>query len=335
MRLKKQHVVLLGIIAVLLIYLALGTGRNKVSYKVPRLPGLEQEEITKIEISQADRSIVLSGQEENWRILPQEYPADPVKVKDMLETITGLTLTELAAEKENYERYELDEASRIRVKAFIGEKVAREFDIGKVPSTYRHTFVRIADDTKVYYARESFRSRFDQEIEDLRHKVVMTFDSNEVSEIRITQAGETVTLTKQMISVEPDTQAAEAEGEDPETKAPPEPAQQEAWVTPEGKSADKSTLDGILSEMSDLRCDEFLEEGIAEQELDPVFSITVKGAKDFTLRIFAKQDDDAGKYPALSSESPYAFLLSTYRAERIIKKQADLFPEEETEQEEK
>jgi hypothetical protein len=336
MRLKKQHVILLGVIAILLIYLLLGTGRNKISYKVPRLTQLAQEEITKVEIFKADQSLVLSGQEEDWLILPQEYPADPVKVRDMLETISGLTLTELAAEKENYERYELDEGGRIRVKAYSGEQVVREFDIGKVPSTYRHTFVRLADDTKVYYARESFRSRFDQEIKDLRHKVVMTFDKNEISEIRITQAGETMTLSKTMVPVEPESKPADQEGEDPETATVPEPAEQEAWVTSEGKTADNNTLDAILSEMSDLRCDEFLEEDISEQEQEPVFAITVKGSKDFTLRIFTKQDDDAAaKYPALSSESPYAFLLSTYRAERIIKKQTDLFPEVDTEKEEK
>ena len=89
--------------------------------------------------------------------------------------------------------------------------------------------------------------------------------------------------------------------------------------------------------MSDLRCDEFLEgEGISEEEQSPVFAVTVKGSKDFTLRIFAKQDGEGeGKYPALSSESPYAFLLSTYRAERIIKKKTDLFPDVQTDQEEK
>lgn len=338
MKLKRQHVILLGIIAVLLIYLVLGTGRNRVSYRVPRLPQLDQENITKIEISQAEGTLVLSGQGENWKILPQDYTADPVKVEDMLETIAGLTLTELAAEKENYARYELDEDSRIRVKAFIGEELAREFDIGKVPSTYRHTFVRLADDPKVYYARESFRSRFDQEVKDLRHKVVMTFDKNEISEIQIAQAGETIALSKQMVAVEPDpdTVAEPEEGEDAEPQAKPEPTQQEAWVTAEGTSADKSILDTVLSEMSDLRCDEFMEdEGLSEEEQAPVFTITVKGAKDFTLRIFAKQDEDAGKYPALSSESPYAFLLSTYRAERIITKKTDLFPQDNTEQEEK
>ncbi len=61
---------------------------------------------------------------------------------------------------------------------------------------------------------------------------------------------------------------------------------------------------------------------------EPVFNITLKGTKEYTLRIFAKQEGDNGKYPALSSESGFPFLLATYGAERIIKKPKDLFPEE-------
>jgi hypothetical protein len=77
-----------------------------------------------------------------------------------------------------------------------------------------------------------------------------------------------------------------------------------------------------------------MEEGLSPEEdgQEPVFSVTVAGSRDYTLRIFTKQDTESGKYPALSSESPYPFLLSTYKAERIIKKEKDLFPEENEEE---
>ncbi len=328
MKMKKEYLILLGIIAVLLIYLLFGTGRSRMSYDVPKLKNLVPEDITRIEISLADRSFTLAGGGEDWNIQPQDYAADPVKVQDMLDSIAGLQLTELAAEKQDYQRYDLDEDSRITVKAYKDEELLRGFDIGKTPSTYRHTFVRMADDIRVYYARESFRSRFEFEVKDLRDKRVMSFDKNEISEIRITQANETLVFVKKAVPAPQEAGESEEEGE-AETEPPQEPpAEQEAWVTADGRTGDKADLDTILSELSDLRCDEFLEEGSPDQDHEPVFSVTVKGTKDFTLRIFPKQDMESGNYPALSSENSYPFLLSTYKAERIIKKYKDLFPEE-------
>ncbi len=326
--------ILLGIIAVLLIYLLFGTGKNKMSYAVPRLKNLDQAELTRIEILGKDRSITLVGKEKNWTILPQEFPADPVKVEDMLDTIAGLTLTELAAEKEDYLRYELDQENRLNIKAFQGETLVREFDIGKTPSTYRHTFVRIADDTRVYYARDSFRSRFDSEVKDLRNKAVLSFDKNEISEISITQAGTTLVFTKKLVVKEPgpETPATQEGQEAAATQQPASPQEEEAWVSSDGRTGLKDSLDTVLSELSDLRCDEFLEDDNPMENLEPVFSVTLKGTKDYTLRIFVKQEDDNGKYPALSSENAFPFLLSTYKAERIIKKPQDLFPEEEEKQ---
>ncbi len=333
MKIKKEYMILLGIIAVLVIYLIFGTGRSKMSYTIPDLKSLDQSEITRIEVIQADRSLTLAGEGDVWKIQPQEFLADPVKIQDMLKTIAELRLTDLAAESQDFQRYDLDEDSRITVKAFKADEMLRQFDIGKTPSTYRHTFVRMADDTKVYYAKESFRSRFEIEINDLRDKGVMEFDRNEISEIRISQAGATVVFNKAMLP--PPQKSADAE-EEAETKTSEEPAgEQEAWISADGRAGIKTELDAILSDLSDLRCDDFLEGESPDQSMEPIFSVTVKGTKDYTLRIFTKQDDDNGNYPALSSESPYPFLLSTYRAERIIKKEKDLFPEEEKVEEEK
>ena len=132
----------------------------------------------------------------------------------------------------------------------------------------------------------------------------------------------------------PPQKPADAE-EEAETKTEEQAGEQEAWISADGRAGIKTELDAILSDLSDLRCDDFLEGESPDQSMEPIFSVTVKGTKDYTLRIFTKQEDDNGNYPALSSESPYPFLLSTYRAERIIKKDKDLFPEEEKVEEEK
>jgi hypothetical protein len=350
MKIKKQYLILSGIIAVLLIYLILGGSRSKMSYEVPKLESLNEQDITKLEIILSDRTVILGGQGESWNIEPQDYPADPVKVEDMLETVSNLTLTELASEQQDYQRYDLDQDSRITVKAYQDEKIVREFDIGKIPSTYRHTFIRMADDTRVYYARESFRSRFEVEIKDLRDKKVMSFDKNAISEIQLKQEDSTWTFAKKMIPVptpeektpaEKEETEAEAEAEtevETEVETAQEPQEQEAWVTADGKTGDKTNLDTILNELSDLRCDDFIEGKTEADYPSPIYTVMLKGNKDYTLQIYAKEEKEEGgedegssqdeKYPAVSSESPYPFLLSTYRAERIMKKAEDLFPQQ-------
>ena len=206
MKLKKEYLLPAAVIVILLVYLIVGTGKNKMSYDVPQLKPIPSGEIDKIEITQTAGTISIVGKDESWSILPQEYKADPVKVKDMLKSIENLTLTELAAEKQGYQRYDLTDDKKIQVKAFKGSELVREFDIGKTPSTYRHTFVRIKDDTRVYYARESFRSNFAYEIKDLRHKVVMALDKNEISGVNIEQENSLFEFTKQMVPVSVPTQ---------------------------------------------------------------------------------------------------------------------------------
>ncbi len=346
MKMKKQYWILSGIIAVLLIYLILGGGRSKMSYEVPKLKSLDEQEITKLEIILSDRTVTLGGKGEAWKIEPQDYPADPVKVEDMLESVSSLALTELASEQQDYQRYDLDQDNRITVKAYQGDRLVREFDIGKTPSTYRHTFVRMADDTRVYYARESFRSRFEVEIKDLRDKKVMSFDKNAVSEIHLKQEDSTLVFAKKTVPVPAPEEKTPAEKEgteaeketETETETPQEPQEQEAWLTTDGRTGDKTSLDAILNELSDLRCDDFIEGKALEDYASPIYTVMVKGNKDYTLKIYAKEEEEKeegdegvsqdGEYPAVSSESPYPFLLSTYRAERIMKKPEDLFPKQ-------
>ncbi|MCJ7579323.1 MAG: DUF4340 domain-containing protein, partial [Candidatus Aminicenantes bacterium] len=244
MKLKKEYWVLIGVILVLLVFLLAGGRRNKMSYRVPDLARVSEENITKIEISSAGEPIVLSGKDSSWTILPQEYKADRDKISSMLNIIANLTLTELAAENKDYQRYELDEGKKISVKAYSGDDLVRTFDVGKVSSTYRHTFVRVGEDSRVYVARESFRSTFEVERGDLRDKTVLTFDQNEITAILIEQEGSTLQFSKTVIPAEaPSPEVAE------ETSTQPSEGQ-EVWQTEDGTKGSKTDIDSIVSQMA-------------------------------------------------------------------------------------
>ncbi len=325
MKLKKEYLILFGVIAVLFVFLLSGR-KNKMSYRVPDLERVDEDTITKIEISSEGDTIILSGKDSRWTILPQEYLADSGKVSSMLDIIANLTLTELAAEKKDYQRYELDEQKRISVHAYSGEERIRSFDVGKVSSTYRHTFVKVGENPRVYFARESFRGTFEVDRADLRDKTVMSFDRNEITGILIEQEDSTLHFSKTMIPVE-----------DPSPETAEEPAiqpaaGQEAWVTEDGTKGSKTDLDSILSQLSDLECESFIEDKSKDDFADPIYSVTITGGKDYSLRIYAKNEDE-DKYPAVTSETPYVVFLASWKAENIMKK-ADVLVEKEEEEEE-
>ncbi len=324
MKLKKEYLILLGVIVVLCVILLVGGRKGKMTYSVPDLELLDADNITKIEVSSAEETIVLSGDEKRWTILPQEYLADSDKIQSMLDIVAGLTLTELAAEAKGYQRYELDEEKKISVNAFNGEDLVRTFDVGKVSSTYRHTFVKVGEDPRVYFARESFRSTFEVDRADLRDKTVMTFDVNEITEIVLEQEDSTLHFSKTIIP---------AEVPSPETAEEPatQPAEgQEAWVTGEGTKGNKTEIDSIISQMSDLKCDSFIEDKTVEDFAEAIYTVKITGGKDYSLQIYAK-DEDEEKYPAVTSETPYVVFLTSWEAENIMKKADDLVEKEEEE----
>ena len=324
MKLKKEYWILFGVIVVLLVFLLSGGRRNKMSYRVPDLARVSEENITKIEISSAGEPIVLSGKDSNWTILPQEYKADMDKVSSMLSIVANLTLTELAAETKDYQRYELDEENKITVYAYTGDDLVRVFDVGKVSSTFRHTFVRVGEDSRVYVARESFRSTFEVESADLRDTTVMTFDLNEITAILIEQEDSTLHFSKTMIP----TEASSPEATE-ETAAQPAEGQ-EAWQTEDGTTGSKTDIDSIVSQMADLKCDSYIEGKSKDDFTDPIYSVKITGSKDYSLQIFAK-DEEADSYPAITSESPYAVFLPSWKAESIMKK-ADVLVQKEDEE---
>lgn len=335
MKIKKEFIVLSGIILALILVLIFTGDRERVTYRIPKLDTIDREEIDRIEVEKAGEKVVLSTAEEGWKILPGEYPADKSKVDDMLEIITGLTLTELASEKENYDRYDLDDGSRISVKAFKNDTLLRAFHVGKTSSTYSHTYVRLDDGKRVFHARESFRSTFEQETEDLRNKKVMAFDKNEISRISLTggELEEPLILEKKAVPVETPPEEAETENEEEKTEEaePAPPAEEEAWMLGDGTLAKKTEVDSLLSHVSDLSCDSFIEDKSKEDFTEPLFTIVLTGNKEYTLKIFDKGEEENAKYPVLSSESPYPFRLTKYNAERIMKKKDDLFEKEEEE----
>jgi hypothetical protein len=313
MKIKKEYVILLVLIAALSAYLVLRKP-DRTHYQLPKLQDMAETDISKIEIDKGGTSVVVNKKGSGWEIATKGYPADSGKVKAILDTLKNLTLTALVSEAKDYNRYDLDDAKKIRVRAWASDDLKRDLDVGKPAPTYRHTFVKLAGDDRVYYAQESFRSKFDQSTDVLRDKTVLSFDQGEIREVSITKGDKSIVLKSKDVPQE--TTAKAQQEKTAEASSPPKV--ETVWEDAGGKKADRKSLSEILGVLSSLKCEKYLE-GAKEDLKDPIYEIGLKGNKVYQLSIFNKKEKDAKEYPAVSSENGYPFLLSTWRVDKILK----------------
>lgn len=307
MRIKTEFIALIAVI-IILFALLIFQSSNSVHYELPEIESINKQDISKIEIKKSDQSLTLIKKSSRWIIDPQAYPCDNNKINDMIDSIANLTLTALVSESKDYKRYGLDNEQNIIVKAFnIKNQLLIEFEIGKQASTFRHTFVKIPNNIKVYQASNSFRDNFDQKIDALRDKLVMKFDKNEVTEIEVEKDKKKLHFIKKIKPVELNT------------------GKKEEWLTIDKKKANSEEIDSIFNELSKLVCSKYIEDKTKQDFSNPIYTITLKGNKLYSISIFEKiEEKESNEYPAITSESPYPFILSSYKVDNIMKKPEEL-----------
>jgi hypothetical protein len=313
MKIKKEYIILALIIIALSVYLVMRRG-DRTLYELPDLPQVSQKEITRLQISRGKAIIDLNRKNSNWYLAPKEYPADADKIKNMLDNIEKLTLTALVSESGNYSLYDLSGEAKINVKAWQGESLKRDIDVGKTASSFRHTFVKTAGDERVFHARGNFRNTYDTTIDDLRDKSILTYTPSEIQQIQVTAETQPIVLNRTQLPEKKESPTAEKQ----ENTSPPVP--KTAWQTPDGRTGDEAAVNQLLNTLSNLRCDTFIEDRAKEDfTTTPLINIQLKGSQEYSLSIFAKTAEKETQHPAISSDSKYAFLLTDSEAQGIMK----------------
>jgi len=311
MKIKKEYIILAVIIAALLIYLS-QRSTDRTLYQLPDVPEISNSDITKIEINKNSTPIILSKEGDRWTIGPKKYPADTLKVTNILDVMGKLTLTALVSESKSYNRYNLDDDNKIAVKAFDKDKLKLEFDIGKAASSFRHTFVKIAGDERVFHARGSFRGKFDKTVDDLRDKTVLAFKLSEIDDIYITKGNKEISFRRTKSSLEV------KESKETDTSNPKSQQTEITWQNASGKKGDNSKINRLLTTLSDLSCEKYLSGQSKDEFTGPLYTLILKGSKEYKLSIFKKLDPDNEDYPAISSENSYPFILSGSQVKSIM-----------------
>ena len=316
MKLKKEYIFIAIAIVLLIGYLSVRE-TDRTEYRLPAIARVAASDITRIEIARQEGTVVLEKKDTQWRIQPQDFPADPGKVTTMLDDLEKLSLTALVSESKSYSRYDLEPDKAILVKAWAGEELKRDIQIGKPAPTFQHTFVRVGEAPEVYHAQQNLKTAFDQTADKLRDKTVLAFNMEEVTEIAITKEGKQTVIRKSEMAPPPAATAPAPAEEAPPADAAARPTEVQ-WLTDQGKQADLSKMNRLLSTLSRLSCESYLEGKSISDLSNPVSSIVIKGKKDYTLTLYAKTGKDAAGYPASSSETGSVFTLSDRQAEPFI-----------------
>lgn len=313
MKIKKEYIFLALVIGVLAGYL-LQREPNRTHYHLPEVSPLDGKGVSKIEIITPEESIVLNRQDAAWVIAPKAYPADSNRVQEMLRVMGNLSVTAMVSSSKSYERYDLSDNRKIHVKAWVGDDIGLEFDVGKRASTYQHTYVRFPEDSNVYQAGGDLRTIFENKSQTLRDRSVLSFIKEDIREIQINQGEKSMLIRRKAIPIEKDkTDIDNATGtRTTETAA--------VWETADGKKVDEFRVSQALLPLADLNCQKYIENKTKPDFKDPQYSVQLQGTEELFLWIFDRNDGEAESYAAVSSQNDYPFFLSKHQVENIKEK---------------
>lgn len=311
---KRELAVLFFVIVALIFYIS-SHKSGKTRYELPELEAVKADDISRVSVRKGDSEIIVEKDNDQWRVGPRKYPADRTRVNAMIQDLGGMKLSALASESKNYTLYELDDKMRIDAALYKGDDVVRRVGIGKPASSSSHTFVRIGDDPRVYHAAGNFRSDFDTTVSNLRDKKVMTFSDDitqivlkKGSDLLIIQRTEAPMSTETPMSVEPSKKGQDSSSWKSETPV--------RWKTDRGQEVKTAEIEQMVNTLSNFQCDGFIEDRTKDDFASPEYSVTLTGARSYVISFHDKTD---GRYAAVSSESEYPFLVSEWKARRIMK----------------
>lgn len=327
MKIKKEYIILVLIIIGLSVYLYTRSS-DRTLYELPEIPKVVKKEITRLQITKGESEIALNKKDEQWYIAPAEYPTDANKIKDMLNALENFTLTAMVSESKNYHRYDLTQDQRINIKAWQGQDLKIDIDVGKTASSFRHTFVKPSGDERVFHAQGNLTNNFDVTTDDLRDKTVLALKPEDIQQIKISKEQQSLAFTRTTVPVEVKTSTSEKKEENP-PQSDPVPA----WQADSGQPVNESALTQLLTAVAKLRCEQFINDRKKEDFTSPLFKLQLKGAQEHELSIFAKTEENDPNYPAVSSDSDYAFMLSGSQVNRIMKDPSAFLQTPETDQE--
>ncbi len=238
------------------------TGRQDAEEAQKRLfSGFDQESIEKISLQTADGvGVEIQRVEGRWRIQsPLDFPADSFAIDGIASTLTSIQSESVIDEPRPPEVYGLGSGgTQVR---FTAGGAERSLSIGNATPVGSNVYAATDGNDSIYIVASHRTNALAKAFDDLREKRISRFDSSSVRRIRLSW---------------PDGDGRAGVAID---------ASDEGWrlIEPIQGPADEAAVDDLLSNLSTLRADGFLDEPGTDQEMgfdQPVFEANIELAAE-------------------------------------------------------
>lgn len=237
-----------GIILALIIFIGLGFYVFLVEKKKPVSEGkkeiilkFDKDKARRLILSRDEKEIVLNrDKDDKWQITsPLITKADDEVVKDLVNDLSGLESSQnLEVEPSEWEDFGLKKP-KFEVTVLIEGNREEKLAFGDKNPAGTSTYTRLRGKDKIYLVPIYQADSFNKEVFDLREKRLLLFDKEKVTGVELIYGGEDILLEKH--------------GEE--------------WqvVKPVKDKGDKYEIDGLISDIYDLKADGFIDK-IEENE---------------------------------------------------------------------
>ncbi|MCF8109443.1 MAG: DUF4340 domain-containing protein [Desulfohalobiaceae bacterium] len=305
MKLKKEYLIIVLVIIGLSVYIYSRTS-ERINYELPQIAPIETDRVTRIRIAKQDEVIDLARDKGRWVVGQRGYPARAGSIEDLLTALDRFRVTDLVSRSRNYSRYSLDREAATGLKAWAGQELVRSFLVGKQASTYRNSYVRLANDPNIYLSRSNWKQTLNREPDDFQDKVVLDFDEKRLRKIVLQGPKGSLTLKRGQNESLP----KEKDGAQLETAL---------WRTASGQEIDQSSLNKLLQSMAGLTCSRYLEGRDKQDFKSPDYRLVLDcGQEDVFSLYLGEKQGNAAQYHGISEENGFPFALSEQKGKEIV-----------------
>lgn len=207
---------------------------EKEAEKKTLLAAFDKRRVVAVDLVYPDASIKLRRKDGRWRIeAPVDVPADTGTIRNLLDAVATAESKKVVAETAGSPAtYGLDApVAQVTIELDDGSRLPT-VRVGKATPVGYGAYARVGDDPSILLTTGAFQAGVKKSVDDLRDRTVLSFDSANLREVRISANGRSDVLL-------------EREGEGWKISRPSE------------LRADPSQVQGFLTSLENLRADGF------------------------------------------------------------------------------
>jgi hypothetical protein len=247
-------------------------------------PDVEVEAISSIRLTTSDGvSARLEHAEGSWTLSePLAFPADVFTADGLASNLAGLSSEALLEDPQPLEEYGLGDAAR--VVRFSADGTEHGLRLGKKTPIGSNSYAQVEGSPAIMTVATYKARSFEKSLTDLRERRILDFDTNAVQRIEVSWPDGSVHLERVLPATPED------DAEDADTAEGAVPSTWRLTAPVEGR-ADDEAVDRLLSDLSFLRADGFVDDPSDEALAgfdDPAYEIVLHGeaGEDGTQRIW-------------------------------------------------